>query len=157
MIREAGHTIVELSIVGSILIVFAVTLLSFTSQQHVANRQHQAYTEDLLAARIAMDKIVTDLRHATAVDPSPQGVTIRTDHGEIRYTLKEGRLERHLGTSHHRRIADGIAELGCWQHGSIAHVRLVLQNRIRVAGQKHPPAIETSVALLLAKKAKKSG
>ncbi len=154
--RQAGYTLIELMIAGTLMSIFAVTLLSFTWHQRAADRQHAVYVNDLLSSRRAMDRIVADLRRATAVEPAPQGITIRTDDGVIRYALDSGRLDRWLGSSR-RRIASGIAEFSCWQQGHTAHVRLVLRTRVRVAGHKHQPAIETSVALRLAGSKAKAG
>lgn len=154
--RQSGYTIVELAIAGTLMSVFAVTLLSFTWQQRTADHQHAAYTNDLLSARRAMNRIVADLRLATVVEPTAKGITLHTDAGTIHYAMESGRLDRLLGSSR-RRIASGIAELGCWQQGHTAHVRLVLKARMKVAGEKHQPAIETSVALRLAGRKGRSG
>ena len=154
--RQTGYTLVELMIAGTLMSVFAVTVLSFTWHQRAADRQHAAYANDLLSSRRAMNRIVADLRRATAVEPAPQGITIRTDDGVIHYALESGRLDRWLGSSR-RRIASRIAEFGCWQQGRIVHVRLVLRTRLRVAGRKHQPAIETSVALRLAGRKERAG
>jgi len=155
--KPAGYTLVELMITGSLMSVFAITLLSFTWQQRAADQQHAAYTTDLLSARRAMNRIVADLRGATSVQPTAKGITIYTDAGVIRYAMDSGRLDRLFGSSRRQRIASGIADLGCWQQGHTAHVRLVLRARMKVVGRKHQPAIETSVALRLAGRKERNG
>ncbi len=153
---QAGYTILELTITGALLVLFAVTMLSFTCQQRAVDRRHAAYTHDLLACRRAMDSIVADVRCAAAVEKSPGGITLRTDGGAIRYVLESGRLERWHGNSC-RRVATGVADLSCRQDHHVAHVRLVLCARREVSGPRRQRAIETSVALRLAARKGETG
>ncbi|MHC4854398.1 MAG: PilW family protein, partial [Planctomycetota bacterium] len=67
--QERGYTLIELMVVGTVMIVFAVTVLSFAWQQRAAERQHAVYAHDLLSSRAALDRIVADLRRATEIEP----------------------------------------------------------------------------------------
>jgi Tfp pilus assembly protein PilE len=155
--QERGYTLIELMVVGTVMIVFAVTVLSFAWQQRAAERQHAVYAHDLLSSRAALDRIVADLRRATEIEPgapTAPGVTIRTNTGKVHYTVASGELTRSCGSSQ-KRIAKCVAKLECSQLGDTAHVRLVLRRRLRrLASDKQPPALETTVALRLAAKQK---
>ena len=144
---QAGFTLIELMVVATVLSIFMVTTLSFTARQRAADRQHALYTQDLLATRAALARIVTDLRCATATESGPSGIIIRTQDGIIRYSIEAGQLIRASGTSR-QRIATCIRHLTCRQQGAIAHVRLVLAPRTP-ASRNREPAIQTSVALRL--------
>ena len=144
---QAGHTLVELMVVASVMIIFAVTTLSFAMRQRAADRQHAVYAQDLLDARAAMSRVVADLRRATAIESGPLETIIRTHHNTIRYRVENGLLIRACGTSR-QRIAACIQHLTCRQQGRIAHVRLVLARRA-TGRPRREPAIQTSVALRL--------
>ncbi len=144
---QVGHTLVELMIVASVLIIFAVTTLSFATRQRAADRQHAVYAQDLLDSRAALSRIVADLRRAIAIESGPLETIIRTHGRTIRYRVENGRLIRACGTSR-QHIAACIQHLTCRQQGRIAHVRLVLARRANGRPGREP-AIQTSVALRL--------
>ena len=155
---QAGFTMIELMIVCVIMTAFSVTALAFATHQQAAERQHATYTQDLVSSRSAMDRIVADLRRASAVQQEAAGdrtISIHTAAGVIRYGIQAGLLVRtHRGQ--HQRIASCIARVECRQAGQVAHLRLLFRKRAPTRRNKQR-GIQTSVALRLAPARGKKG